>query len=132
MSTLTVTNIKATGETASRAVSGVAAADIRFACNTALIDASNNVSGITDNGVGDFSINFTNNFNDTDYGHVGGVTRGASTTVIITFEGKDDSTISSVHAVGSFNGEAVYVNSTTNRTNIDAQRVSSTFHGDLA
>ena len=132
MSTITVTNIKATGETASRAVSGVAAADIRFACNTATIDASNNISTITDNGVGDFSVNFSNGFADTTYGHLNGVTRGASTTVIITFEGRANAAIASVHAVGSFRGEVVYVNSTANRTNIDAQRVSSTFHGDLA
>tara|TARA_R100001460_G_scaffold18227_2_gene38655 strand:- start:385 stop:786 length:402 start_codon:yes stop_codon:yes gene_type:complete len=133
MSTITVTNIKATGETASRAVSGIVAADIRFACDTATINASNNVSTITDNGVGDFSINFANNFNDTAYGHTAGTSRGAfNTSVIINFEGRDDSAITASHTTSSFRGEAAYVNSSTNRTNLDIQRVSATFHGDLA
>ena len=133
MSTLKVTNIQATGETASRAVSGVAAADIRFACDTATIAASNNVSTITDHGVGDFSISFSNNFNDTTYGHTAGTTRGSfSTTVTFTFEGRDGSAVTTSHTTGAFRGEAVYTNSSTDRTNLDIQRVSSTFHGDLA
>ena len=133
MSTIKVTNLQATGETGTRAVSGIIAADIRFQCETATINASNNVSTITDNGVGDFSINFVNNFNDTAYGHTAGTTRGAyATTVIFTFEGIDNSAITSSHTVSSFRGEAVYVNSGTNRTNLDLQRVSVTFQGDLA
>ena len=133
MSTIKVTNIQATGETVTRAVSGFAAADIRFQCETATINASNNVSTITDNGTGVFDINFVNNFNDTAYGHTAGTTRGAyATTVIFNFEGIDDSAITSSHTVSSFKGEVVYVNSSVNRTNLDLQRVSATFHGDLA
>ena len=133
MSTIKVTNIQATGETASRAVSGLIAADIRFQCETATINASNNVSSITDNGIGNFSINFVNNFNDTTYGHTAGTTRGDyATTVLFTFEGIDDTAITSSHTVNSFTGETAYVNSSVNRTSLDIQRVSVTFQGDLA
>jgi len=34
---------------------------------TPSISASGNISSITDNGVGDFTFNFTNNFSDTNY-----------------------------------------------------------------
>ena len=59
MSTLTVTNIKATGETASRAVSGVAAAWGSITTNSTLQD-SVNVSSLTDVGTGQFKFTFTN------------------------------------------------------------------------
>jgi len=48
MSTITVTNIKATGETASRAVSGVAAAWVHYNQGTTTINQSNNTSSVTD------------------------------------------------------------------------------------
>tara|TARA_R100001509_G_scaffold144954_1_gene101421 strand:- start:1997 stop:2374 length:378 start_codon:yes stop_codon:yes gene_type:complete len=48
MSTITVTNIKATGETASRAVSGVAAAWVHYNHGTTTINQSNNTSSVTD------------------------------------------------------------------------------------
>jgi len=59
MSTLQVTNIKATGETASRAVSGVAGAWGSITTNTTLQD-SVNVSSLTDVGTGRFKFTFTN------------------------------------------------------------------------
>lgn len=42
------------------------------------IRASRNVSSITDNGVGDYTINFTTAFSSVDYGYALGVGRGAS------------------------------------------------------
>lgn len=73
MSTITVTNIKATGETASRAVSGVAAAWVNFnGIGTVAVRNSHNVSSITDNGTGDFSVNYSNSFNAADYATSGG------------------------------------------------------------
>lgn len=68
MSTITVTNIKATGETASRSVSGVAAAW----CNangtgTIAIRDSQNVSSVTDNGTGDITYTFSNAMSNTNY-----------------------------------------------------------------
>ena len=72
MSTLTVTNIKATGETASRAVSGVAAAWVNFnGTGTIAARDSNNVSSLTDNGTGDYDVNFTSSMNSGDYSTAG-------------------------------------------------------------
>jgi len=68
MSTLKVTNIQATGETASRAVSGVAAASLNYkgtATNT--IRYSFNVSSVTDNTTGNYTTNFSNSMSSADY-----------------------------------------------------------------
>ena len=65
MSTLKVTNIQATGETASRAVSGVAGAWVNFnGAGTIAIRTSQNVSSLTDNGIGDYTVNFSTSFSD--------------------------------------------------------------------
>ena len=74
MSTLTVTNIKATGETASRAVSGVAAAWIHLDETTATIENSNNISSVADNGTGQFTHTYSNAMSDADVA-VGHATR---------------------------------------------------------
>jgi hypothetical protein len=68
MSTITVTNIKATGETASRVVSGVAAAWVNFnGTGTIATRDSNNVSSLTDNGTGRYEINLTSSFSAVEY-----------------------------------------------------------------
>ena len=62
MSTLKVTNIQATGETATRAVSGVAAAWVNFnGKGVAPLNDSTNISSLTDNGTGDYSFSFISN-----------------------------------------------------------------------
>jgi hypothetical protein len=67
MSTLQVTNIKATGETASRAVSGVAAAWVNFnGTGTIAARDSLNVSSLTDNGTGIYTVAYSNNFDSAD------------------------------------------------------------------
>lgn len=84
MSTLKVTNIQATGETASRAVSGVAAAWMNFAdSSTATINNSFNISSITDQGTGQYTPYFTNSFNDHYYAALGSTEQGSSD---LTFE----------------------------------------------
>lgn len=72
MSTITVTNIKATGETASRAVSGVVAAwcDLDGTGTIALEDSFNCASA-TDNGTGDYTIAYTNSMSNTHYSLTG-------------------------------------------------------------
>ena len=68
MSTITVTNIKATGETASRAATGVAAVYLNYkGDSTNSIRGSHNVSSVTENGAGDYTINFSNSMNDGNY-----------------------------------------------------------------
>jgi hypothetical protein len=72
MSTLKVTNIQATGETVGRAVSGVAAAWVNFnGTGTIASRDSSGISSLTDNGGGDYTINFTNSFDNTGYCLVG-------------------------------------------------------------
>ena len=77
MSTITVTNIKATGETASRAVSGVAAMYISIDQSSPSILKSLNVSSIVDNGSDSTSTNYTNNFSDSNYATAYGVREGS-------------------------------------------------------
>jgi len=68
MSTLKVTNIQATGETASRAVSGVAAAWVNFkGTGTIATRDSVNVASLTDNGTGAYTVYYSNDFSATDY-----------------------------------------------------------------
>lgn len=67
MSTLTVTNIKKTGETASREVSGVAAAWVNFDQNTPEILDSFNTSSLTDTSSGRGDLNWTSAMSNTLY-----------------------------------------------------------------
>ena len=81
MSTLKVTNIQATGETASRAVSGVAAAWVLFdGTGTIAVDGSTNVSSLTDVGTGQYTINFNNNMADAFYAYAGEAKENTSST----------------------------------------------------
>jgi len=68
MSTIVISNIKATGETASRAVSGVAAAwvDYKGTSPNAIMDSSN-ISSVTDNGTGDYTMTFANAMASANY-----------------------------------------------------------------
>ena len=89
MSTLTVTNIKKTGETASRSVSGVAAAWVNFdGTGVIAIRDSMNVSSLTDNAVGQYSCTLTSAMSGTSYaahvtpregGYMGGFNGTSST-----------------------------------------------------
>lgn len=93
MSTLTVTNIKATGETASRAVSGVAAAWVNFnGTGTISTRDSVNVSGLTDGGTGVYAIAYSSALANNDYSYqihgtsstAGGITKLTSASGSIT------------------------------------------------
>ena len=68
MSTITVTNIKATGETINRPVAGVAAAyaDFNTSSNDTIED-SVNIASKTDNGTGDSTLNYTNSMASANY-----------------------------------------------------------------
>ena len=67
MSTLKVTNIQATGETASRAVSGVAAAWLHSPATSASISDSFGVSSIDDDGTGEQGVNLTSAMSSANY-----------------------------------------------------------------
>ena len=67
MSTLKVTNIQATGETATRIVAGVSNAFANFNMVSVGIQDSTNISTLTDNGSGDFTLTATSNFGNNQY-----------------------------------------------------------------
>ncbi len=122
MSTLKVTNIQATGETASRAVSGVAAAWVNFnGTGTIAVRDSQNVSGLVDNGTGDYNVNLSNNMTNSNYclvlGHRGN--RPADG------DGGAAGYSASTYEVGSRSGNI-------GSSKEDSDRMHSAIHGDLA
>ncbi len=131
MSTLTVSNIKKTGETASRDVSGVAAAWARFDMISDTVNGSLNIGNIIDNATGDFTLEFSSDMASENYAHVGSAAYMVSaTSVLPTSTLKDGSP--SYATASNFRGEAFFVNSATNRTNFDYDYITATIHGDLA
>ena len=112
MSTLKVTNIQATGETASRAVSGVAAAVYGVNQNPTTYmgiatdttsSQSTNISSYTDDGTGLLSLALTNAMSNTQYVFLSGVLatnntaciNGTSTTSTVAIRTNDADTSNS-------------------------------------
>ena len=127
MSTITVTNIKATGETASRAVSGVAAAWVGFkGTSTVSIDqGSANVASITDNATGDYTINFTNNMGS------------ASTYILTGMAGLNTTSLKCVTQPRNLSAPTassvrIQTPESDGGLSSDARSVFSAAHGDLA
>ena len=78
MSTLRVNSLLNAAGTATPAIDGLAKAWVNFnGTGTVAIRAAFNVSSITDNGTGQYTINFTNAMPDTNYSWAGGVPRDA-------------------------------------------------------
>lgn len=72
MSTLRVNTIQDTAGSGSPAINGLARAWVNFdGTGTVAIRAASNVSSITDNGTGDYTVNFTNAMTDTNFSIVG-------------------------------------------------------------
>ncbi len=118
MSTITVTNIKATGETASRAVSGVAAAWVRFnGTGTIAITSSQNVSSIDDDGTGDYGVNYTNNMSNANYTTTTGATSSATLTVI---------------RLDTLSASSADIRTFDNSSTVDALNTALSIQGDLA
>ena len=125
MSTLKVTNIQATGETASRAVSGVAAAWINFnGTGTIATRDSNNVSSLTDKGTGSYNVNFSNNMSDGNYA---GLTTGDGTGVANVICVNANSSRSNTTAASGYG-----IAPATSAANADLSYVYLAVHGDLA
>ena len=129
MSTLKVTNIQATGETASRAVSGVAAAWVNFdGTGTVVIRGSQNVSSLTDNATGDYLCGATSAMADQNYsasGAVAGGTQGA-----LYMRRANNATY---RATTTFGGLTLFANSTSGGGSAaDYDEVDMKTHGDLA
>ena len=123
MSTLTVTNIKATGEAASRAVSGVAAAWINFDgdAGTNTIRDSNNATSLVDNGIGDYSFSYVSSLSNDDYSAVCSASNQAASNT-------DTMVNPYTWATGSLS-----IGTNNNAGTItDRNTVNVTIHGDLA
>jgi|5B_taG_2_1085324.scaffolds.fasta_scaffold75800_2 hypothetical protein len=126
MSTITVTNIKATGETASRSVSGVAAAWCHWDNNGGNdTKDSLNVSSRGDLGTGYSSVNFTNSFKD-------------SLSKSVTTGANDVDAGSSFYDLSPHTYTASQVQfdgwkqTDDTTTQVDLNRNMTTIHGDLA
>ena len=123
MSTIIISNIKATGETASRAVSGVAAAWVNFnGTGTVAIRDSLNVGSVTDNGNGDYSVNFTNNMANANYMITGTGEQLTGNPIIEIVKDYSNAYTTSVARIASVQ----------NSTRGDAIYVNFSAHGDLA
>ena len=126
MSTIIVTNIKATGETASRAVSGVAAAWASFQTYTsAQINDSINISSLTDHGTGDHTVSFTNNLIAGQYSSI----YGSTATLVGTNENGRTSTAAAISPAASHRMRII---ATSTETRYDSNGNNYTAHGDLA
>jgi hypothetical protein len=125
MSTITVTNIKATGETASRSATGIAAAWVNFnGTGTVAIRDSVNASSLTDNAVGDYTISFVNDMSNATYaasglGSVGSANSGWGDLII-----RDNSAVPTASALRL--GHIGYTNWS------DGTYCLPIVHGDLA
>ena len=86
-----------------------------------------NISSVDDDGTGDYGLHLTNNMSNATYCVTFGIDDDGSATVVI---GQD--TTNGTMATGSFDFEAYYVNSTSNRTNHDYANHYMVIHGDLA
>ncbi len=122
MSTLKVTNIQATGETASRSVSGVAAAWVNFnGTGTIAIRDSVNVSSLTDENTGEYKVNLSNSFAAADY--------------CLTLSGSHNTTADEgidIDISGFLSGSFAYNNRNGASTYYDTAILCGEANGDLA
>ena len=120
MSTITVTNIKATGETASRAVSGVAAAwaKVAYSGGTPSSADSINISSYNDDATGTYDANFTNAMSSSDYSASG---MSINNTRVLTYNTFNSSYL-----------EFKVYNLGVGATSLSDNDSSFSIHGDLA
>jgi hypothetical protein len=125
MSTIVISNIKATGETASRAVSGVAAAWVNFdGTSTITIRGSQGVSGLVDDGAGNYRVNLTNAMGNANYSYVGSA--GYNTA------GSNDVNFTASNGSANMGASVFGVRVDISATNTDVPLVCASAHGDLA
>jgi len=121
MSTLKVTNIQATGETASRAVSGVAAAWVN-ANSSFVVQDSYGISSITDNATGQLSLNFSSSMANASYS--------------VSGSGKGSNSFANYNRViGTDGGTTSLANlliTDLNTPSFSDREFSASIHGDLA
>lgn len=124
MSTLKVTNIQATGETASRAVSGVAAVWCNFnGTGTIASRDSFNLSSLTDNGTGHYRVNISSNFANSNYASPSSGADSTSGNVRIALPHDGDDVTASYYDI---------ITDSTSSAASDADYVHTASFGDLA
>lgn len=96
------------------------------------INDSYNVSSLSDNGIGDFSMHFSSNMGNTNYTHVSGCSHASVLGAICTLEGVDGVAVASNYQTGLFRMNSVYANNAVARTNFDIDRANVSINGDLA
>lgn len=128
MSTITVTNIKATGETASRSATGVAAAWCNFDSDTPSIRDSINTSSVTDGGNCNYTYNFSSNMGNVNYVPAGYIKDGASNNYSRVLASIDADT----YSASALQVRPSAVNAGTLTTAFDPGYVCIMIMGDLA
>jgi hypothetical protein len=124
MSTLKVTNIQATGETASRAVSGVAAAWVNFnGTGTIATRDSENVSSLTDFATGRYYVNFSSNMANANY---------CFTLYTSATDPSSISAFANQYTGGNESTTSSFGTSSYNAAFVDSDVVTVAIHGDLA
>jgi len=120
MSTIVVSNIKATGETASRAVSGICGSWCNWDDSSSVND-SLNVSSLSDDGTGIDTVNYSSSFANGSYAN-GGAARENSN------GGEAYMRISTTHTASATR----WICETETGTEIDGEMRTVSAHGDLA
>lgn len=131
MSTITVTNIQATGETASRAVSGVAAAWGNFNASAATpsIRDSSNMSSITDYSAGQQGATMTSAMANITYGITDSISFLAASSTNIISTNSSSPTGTTTPTTTHFRWMSVNYGT---GTPYDCDYVMVAIHGDLA
>ena len=129
MSTITITNIKATGDSVSRSAKSIAAVWVNFnGTGTIAIRDSINVTSLTDNGTANHHVNLTNNMASEAY-HVSNSTAG---------NGADVWGFANTTTAGSYEANRIHVilryvqNNAAATAAADRATMTTSAHGDLA
>ena len=97
---------------------------------TGALRDSQGVSGLVDNGTGDYTSNFTSSFSAVDYTGTTSSSWDTVTSGVLNFSRAVGS--SGYSTTSLFRMQNVVVDSTTNRTGLDVNYLYAVFHGDLA
>lgn len=122
MSTITVTNIKATGETASRSATSIAGAWVNFAGAGTSINDSQNMSSLTDNATGKFTLTMSSAMGNTNYSVSQGIQELGTANDHATVVRSDVTITSTVFGVATYSSSSYQ----------DVTLCYASIHGDLA
>jgi hypothetical protein len=128
MSTIRVDNFGPAGGGTTYSARGIAKAWVNFnGTGTIAARDSENVSSLTDNGTGDYTVNISNSFGAADYAAIGSCLAGGGS-------GNNGQDVSSNGTPGNALAASIRfaVQYTSNQSKNDVDGVSLSFFGDLA